>query len=344
MRSTVLVATTASRVIMGQQAYEKNLLASLVALDPWDIDVEDCSLSSMRGRHPGAIRLPMKAIARSPIAARAAARWAYRGADLVHRCDLRLPGATGRGLEVVTVHDLAFEHFSDEGSVPDDARQELKRAQVVIAPSEFSAQELRTRWGLSDVRTVPNGVDPRLLVECTQGPGYLGQYVLHSGGASTRKNLGELAAAWGTLRRRFPGLSLLMTGPADPRREAAFGHLAGVTMLGHVERSRHLQLLLQASVVVVPSLYEGFGLPVLEALAARVPVVVSNCSSLPEVAGGHGVLVEPTSAGLLEGLTKCLNEPPGEDEREAGRAWARNFTWESSARKHLAIYREVLSR
>lgn len=334
---------------MGQQGYE-DAVSAAVRSAATDLVLTRRVVRSLRSSVAGNVRLPMRQVLSSLAAARAGAAWTYRGADLVHRCDLRLPPARMPDREVVTVHDLAFELFPDEGDVPPYAERALRRTRVVIAPSTFSAEQLRERYGLEDVRAVPNGVDPEfadrraLTVADREALGVTGRYVLHSGGCSQRKNLPALAAAWQTLAALLPDVTLVLAGPPDPRRTSLFASLPRVRLVGRLPRDLQVRAVQQAEAVVVPSLYEGFGLPAAEAMLAGTPVVASDRSSMPEVCGDAALLVAPTPQGLVEGLEAVLTHPPTAVRlRAAGPLRARPLTWERTARTHLQIYRELLA-
>ena len=163
-------------------------------------------------------------------------------------------------------------------------------------------------------------------------------YVLFVGTIEPRKNVDTLLDAWRDLpadtRTAF---DLLVAGPAgwaaaQTHARLASG-LAGVQYLGYVPEAELPSLTAGASVFVYPSLYEGFGFPPAQAMAAGVPVITSNVSSLPEVVGDEGVQVDPRSAAGLRDAMQTLLTSESERERlgKAGRDRARRFTWKNSA-------------
>ncbi len=341
-RSVVLASLVASDP-MGQQLYESQLLAHLPAAG---VEVRPCRVRSLRSGLPGEGRAPLSALTNAtPAVQHAAARVLYGPAPLLHRCDLRLPA--GRR-EVVTVHDLAPLRFPDEGTIPGRAADSLRRARAVIAPSQFAADELRELLGV-DAQVIHNGLDPSVWDDV---PGSQldrldipARFVLHSGGATQRKNLAALADAWHVVAAAHPDVSLVLCGPRDSRRTGLFADLPRVRMLGKLARPFHLALMSAASVVVVPSTYEGFGFPALEAMARGTAVVAANRASLPEICGDVALLTEPTGDGLAEGLSTLLGDADALARRAArGPAHAKPFTWERSARAHADVYAACSSR
>ncbi|RYV50776.1 glycosyltransferase family 1 protein [Pengzhenrongella frigida] len=335
---------------MGQQVYEEEVAARAPAALGPGITVHRTVARSLRSPLAGTVRLPHWVLREAPSGARrAVGAVMYPGADVVHRMGLSLPPA--RVPEIVTVHDTVAWRFPDESAPEPFAAQETRRAAAVVSVSQFAADDVAERLGLDHVHVVHNGVDgrffdaPPLSSAQLEGLGVTGPYVLHAGGSSIRKNLDGLAAAWPLVRSSYPGISLVLSGPPSERRNTLFGALAGTVLVGRVPAAMVPGLIAGARAVVVPSLYEGFGLPALEAMACRVPVVAADRSSLPEVCGDAGILVEPDGPALADGLVHALRRDGDVEERVArGRARAAGFTWEASAAGHAAIWREVLDR
>jgi glycosyltransferase involved in cell wall biosynthesis len=342
------IASIATAVPMGAQRYETEMAArardALSDLGDWS--VRRVMVRSLRSPLPGHRRMPMARVARASVRERrVAGRLLYPRADVVHRTALELPPAA---VDVVTLHDVVAWRFPDESSPVPAAAEELRRAAAIVCVSRFSADQAVELLGISPPHVVHNGVDPRYVdaAPLTEPEladlGIVGPYVLTVGGASKRKNLEGLAAAWPAIHAARPDVSLVLAGPEHPRRTQLFAGLPGARLLGRVADDVVPGLYAAAATVVVPSLYEGFGLPALEGMAAGVPVVAANTSSLPEVVGDGGVLVEPTTDGIVDGTLWALG---GGSEVSAlaarGRTRAAGFTWERSAHGHAEVWASV---
>lgn len=342
---SVTLAALATATHMGQQEYEHQLAQHLPSVAP-ELSVRSVHIRSLRSSLRGDARLPLSALSAAPRAVQmVAARLAYGRSDLVHRMDLRLPAARN---EVVTVHDLAPLRFDDEGELAPSAAKTLRAARAVICPSAFAAAELADLFGVTDAVVIPNGLDPAVwepldAAGALRGLQVTDAFVLHSGGATKRKNLAALADAWARVAPLHPHAELLMCGPPDPRRHALFAELPRVRLLGRVARGVHIALMDRASVVVVPSLYEGFGFPALEAMARGTAVVAADAASLPEVCGDAALLSQPDGASLADAVNAMLGDPAMR-ERYASRgpARARQFSWAASARQHADVLRGAI--
>jgi len=346
MTTRLVLASLAVDYHMGQQVFEDELAGRAPGVLGRGWEVRRVTTRTLRSTTPGTDRVPAWVLhGAPPRVRRAAGRVLYRGADVVHRLDLRMPPAAG---EVLTVLDLAVTRFPDEAPLPPDTTESARRARFVVCPSEFSAADVGEQLGLTEVVVIPIGVDPAFFEgrpatgERLNELGIRAPFVLHAGGCSLRKNLAGLADAWPRVRACRPETSLVLVGPADPRRDHLFGGLPGTVRAGRLDDADVRGVMAAASVVVVPSLFEGFGLPALEAMASGVPVVAADRSSLPEVCGGAALLVEPTGAGLAEGILAVLEGDPGAGPRlERGIARAGQFTWEASARGHAELWRRA---
>jgi alpha-1,3-rhamnosyl/mannosyltransferase len=267
---------------------------------------------------------------------------------VLHTLYVLPPGFRGR--TVVTVQDISFERHPELMSgrdrllfrtlVPRSAR----RADRVLTGSEWTKRELVERYGLppNKVIVTPYGVDPLFRPE---GPRpERAPYLLFVGAIQPRK---DPVTAVEALARLDGDLTLVLVGPekgggaAVEQAVVRAGLERRVETLGHVERGELAALYRGAACLVFPSWYEGFGLPVLEAMASGTPVVASNAGALPEVTGDAAVLVEPGDpASLADGISEALA-----DRRTlvvAGLDRATRFSWAECARRTVDVYRNLL--
>jgi glycosyltransferase involved in cell wall biosynthesis len=278
-----------------------------------------------------------------------AAAAASRGADAVLATNSYLLAAATSCRAVATVHDLVA--FDPELRLPRGSAAErltlplaVRRRQPLLCVSEATRGALVERFPRAAplAHVVPHGVESRFFVDRPEQP-----YVLMTGTLEPRKNVVraiEAAAALpDPLRKRF---ELVVAGPrgwhTDEIEAALARHGDSVRQLGHVPDPELPDLYAGASVFLYPSLREGFGLPVLEAMAAGTAVVTSGLSSLPEVGGDAVRYVDPYDVDSIRaGLEELLRD--GERRTElaaAGRERARSFTWERTARETLALLSE----
>ena len=255
-----------------------------------------------------------------------------------------------RGPSVVTVHDLSFEsnpglmgprdRFLFRTFVPRSAR----RADRVLAVSERTKRDLVEHYGVAEEKIVvtPNGVDPIFQPNGTRPEAP--PYALFVGGIQPRKDpltaIEALALVDGDLRLVLVGDE--KRGGDDVRQAVArLGLEKRVELAGYVEHEGLASLYRGAVCLVFPSRYEGFGIPVLEAMASGTPVVATTAGAVPEVAGDAAILVEPGNpAALADGIRRAL----ADRERfvAAGIERAKQFSWAETARRTLAVYRELL--
>ena len=294
------------------------------------------------------------------------ARLAAAHADLFHAPHYVLPPLVPCR-SVVTIHDcihLMFPQYLPHRPAYLYARASLsiaaRRAARILTVSETSKSDILRYCNVPAERitVIPNAIDDRLAthpdeenVRRTRERYQLdGPFALYVGNIKPHKNLERLIDAFHIVRREgFDRLKLLIIGDQIskfPRLRRAVDRYKlhkHVRFLGFVGDDTLAALYRLATVFVFPSLYEGFGLPPLEALANGCPVVTSNVSSLPEVVGDAAVLVDPYSAAsIAAGIQQVLTDPElRETLRVRGLERARQFSWEASVRRTVEVYHEV---
>jgi glycosyltransferase involved in cell wall biosynthesis len=212
-----------------------------------------------------------------------------------------------------------------------------RRALRVMTVSEFSRGELVELLGLAPERVavVPGGVDERFTPAADPGParralGLAHPYVLCVASHTARKNLAALVPA--AARLAADGVDVVVAGGHRPQFTRERG-LERLRLLGHVDDALLPGLYAGAAAFVLPSRYEGFGLPVLEAMAAGAPVVAAAAGALPETCGGAARLAEPDGEAIAAALTALLGDGAERERlRAAGLARAAAFSWEATAR------------
>lgn len=267
---------------------------------------------------------------------------------------------------VVTVHDLTFFLLPEVHLAYKRlfframTRVAARRAQALIVPSQSTCTDLRriTRVAESRVHMVPYGIgpsfrpvrDPDRRRAIAERYGLPNEFLLYVGNLEPRKNLPRLLEAYARLPARQVVPPLVMAGTRgwkDSLLRKTMERLnlgRRVVTPGYIPQEDLPTVYSMATALVYPSLYEGFGLPVLEAMACGTPVITSNVSSMPEVAGDAALLVSPEDTETLAGaLERMLGEPDLRAElSQRGLVRAREFTWRRAAESTLAVYRSVL--
>jgi glycosyltransferase involved in cell wall biosynthesis len=345
--------------------FTASLLEGLAIRD--DIEASAYAISRT-GRHDLAHQLPAGVgAATSWLPARVAhAMWArvswpgvehWTGAvDVVHATNFVAPPS--RAPIVVTVHDLAFAH-SPELCRPETLsyepllRQAIARGALVHAVSDFVAAEVRDYFNLPEHRVVRvyAGIAATGNGDAAAGRELAGgaSYILAIGTVEPRKNLPTLVRAFDRVAADDDGVMLVVAGPdgwgtqpfADAVAGARFG--ARIRRLGYVTNAQRSDLLAGASVLAYPSLYEGFGHPPFEAMAAGVPVVTARAGALPEAVGDAAVLVDPTDVdALADALSRVLTDPVLRAQLVArGHERVQEFSWPRAVDEIVALYRQV---
>jgi glycosyltransferase involved in cell wall biosynthesis len=263
---------------------------------------------------------------------------------------------------IVTVHDLAYFEDNIVGAWKDIWLQRLKwqflfgvlarKADIFHVVSAFSAERLAHFYPSvsSRIRIVPNALTPRFLEPVSaEGESALEQlslgkrYILLPGGLSWKKNADAVVAAWPQIRQHLGDVELAVVGPSHASYAGSMAREPGVRMLGFVDDELLVSLYARASVVWVPSRYEGFAIPILEAMACGVPVVAARAGAIPEVAGDAALLAPADSPRAhVDAIIALLgNERLRLDLRNRGLQRVGRFSWKSSAEKMLDIIKTV---
>ena len=258
---------------------------------------------------------------------------------------------------VAVVHDVSFlthpEWFS-----PAERRwmhrmipASMRRATRVVTVSEFSRREIIEHCGIEPTKVVVahNGVDPRFSAADADAGRNVTPYILAVGDISTRKNLTTLVRAYALLVGRKPGLDLDLVIVGQDRYGAGMVHAAAAVLptrirfLGYVPDGRLVELVAAATALAYPSRYEGFGLPVIEAMAAGTPALAADIPVMREIAGDAAVLVPPGDVpAWADAIDRVTSD--GDVRRmltDAGRKRASRFTWSASADRIAQVLEEA---
>ena len=335
----------------GSETYVRELLRGLgrvgelsyrVLLPPVAPDAAEGLPAETATEYRDARTISQRLVAMTEAAARPGPlRRRLRGADVVHYpLTLRIPPLAP---SVVTLHDL--QHLDLPAMFPRSERlfrkvawhRSVRGADRVIVVSEFVRERAVARLELDParIRVIPLGLDHAALAP---GSAEREPFLLYPARAWRHKNHARLFEAFALLRLERPELRLVLTGGGD------FSTLPdGVDARGHVPWPEVIDLMQRASALVFPSLYEGFGLPPLEAMACGCPVAASNSGALPEVVGDAALLFDPLDpAAIAAAVLDLLADPL--PWRERGLARAQLFSWDETARSTDAVYRELSTR
>ncbi len=375
MIRVLIDATSITKKKAGVGVYAKNLIDNLVTAGQLELflvvqdDDPDFTYSGLP--HVTVLRMPSRFFRKTPL------RLLFEQTglpllirkyriDVVHSLHYSFPLFRFGALSAVTIHDMTsllmpemhvgikvvyFRFF---------LRQALRGSDALIFVSRSARHDYVAHFGS------PRGLS--MVVHHGKGPGFQpssdevriapvrahyalpARYILYVGTIEPRKNLDRLVQAFAALAPNYPTLSLVIAGMMGWKQDHLLGlcHSLGiqdrVLFPGFVAEEHKASLIAGCELFVYPSLYEGFGLPVLEALASGVPTVTSNLSSLPEVAGDAALLVDPKDANALaKAMDAILSDPELAAElRRKGPEQAAKFTWEHTAEQTTAVYQELI--
>lgn len=340
----------------GVGVYSKNLIGALAALAPAESFTlcyrANRYLRSLRQATPGAncSRALLEPVLHN---------WLSRRLDLFHGLNQRLPERRFKQA-VTTFHDLfvmtsVYSEPEYRARFSALAKHAAERSDRIVAVSAFTAEQTAEllRYPRKQIIVVPHGVNA--LPEFAAGElqrfrkenNLQRPFLLNVGAVQERKNIRRLVEAF---EQMPPDLLLVLAGGAGYGSAEIASRIKSspaqerIVQLGYVDPQTKAKLYRTAHVLAFPSLDEGFGIPLLEAMSVGLPVLTSNCSAMPEVAGDAAVFVDPADAeAIAAGLRSVIED---EDLRTAlrqrGFARAVEFTWERAASSVLGVYRELL--
>jgi len=358
----------------GNETYIRNLIIALAAID--DRNQYTIYLANSEAarywsrffaeRHPNfSVRLlpPPTPLVKVPMALAVELR--LRPVDVLHVQYTAPPFCPAP--VVATIHDLAFEHlpetFTRRGSfqLKLTVRRTARKAARIATVSEFSRRDIIKTYGLDPEKVVVtwNGVGEGYVPEPESADepaqirerfGIGGDYILAVGSLQPRKNIVRLIRAYAELRNRREDFrhQLVIVGRRLWLADEIFAEAMrqrwsdDVIMTGYVSDEDLPRLYRSASLFVYPSIFEGFGLPPLEAMACGTPVIAGDTSSLPEVTGGAAMLVDPNDEGAIaDAILRIAGDPAlCHEMRLKGIEQAKKFSWRETAGKTLRLYRE----
>lgn len=285
--------------------------------------------------------------------------------DLLHSLHYTMPLAYP-GRTVVTIHDMTFFLFPHYHTLLKRyffrffIRTSSHQAVALIADSESTRQDAIRLVGVppGKIYTAQLGVtqefrpiqDHMILLAARQKYHLPERFLLYVGMIEPRKNLSTLLQAYATIADQIPDHRLVVVGPKGWMVENILQQTERLNIsdkvhfTGYVEQADLPLLYNMADVFIYPSVYEGFGLPILEAMACGTPVITSNVSSMPEIVGDAGIQLAPSdSQALARSLLELINDPVIRQRlSKKGLERAAAFTWDRTAEKTIAVYRQVL--
>ena len=358
----VLDARITRQMSVGMRTYVRELVARLPRAAP-DLTFIAVSNVQLAGTGLEVVRIDESTTANASLGEQILFPALLRGrGDLIHYMSVYAPRYSPLPY-VYTIHDLIHRRFPEYHSwkIPPYyrfvARPVAHNARAVITDARATIPDLARYLGLNErsVRVVPLGVSEKFFVdEVTRAQraararerfGLRAPFVLYAGNRRKHKNLETLFDAWSRLARPCD-LILTEDGPFAFDSDRYVSRHGRMISLGHVDEDLLVSLYAGCAAAVQPSSYEGFGLSVLEGMAAGAPVIVARTPALLEVAGDASLVFQHDSAAALaEQLDAALAGGPAIDTlRSRGRSRAAEFTWDRTARMTAAVYREAVAR
>lgn len=296
-----------------------------------------------------------------------------RRSDVTHFFNFIIPFGV-KGKKICTVHDLAFKRYPETVTLRTRRyleyrmKKTIKRADKIVVVSKFTADELTELYGVprEKIAVIYNGVDfnkyngsvARKKSDAVLGKRELryGEYLFYLGTIEPRKNISRMIGAYAACVKRLKAEGrtvppLVLGGKLGwyydgiLERIKSEGMEEHIKLLGYVDEDEKPALYSGALAFVFPSLYEGFGLPIAEAMACGTPVLTSDSTSLAEIAGEGAILCDPLSEDdISDGMYRLITEP---DTRERlsklGREQVKRFDWDASAEQLFELYGEILN-
>ncbi|EMA39648.1 group 1 glycosyl transferase [Halococcus morrhuae DSM 1307] len=282
--------------------------------------------------------------------------------DLFHSLSSYLPLFV-KGSSLVTIHDLKYVHFPSyfrglgilkHRYITTMIRRSVRSADHVLTVSNHARSDIVAEFGVDEeqITVIPHGPGGTQ-TETNDSPPVDGSFLFFVGSLRPHKNLDTLVDAYIELRARTDqtAAKLVIAGAeygdslTELREQIPSSYRDDVEFLGRVDDETLATLYEHATVFVYPSLYEGFGLPPLEAMAHGTPVIASDRTSIPEVVGDAGVYIDPTNkSDLTDALERVLTSDSLRNHlREQGRQRYKEFSWNRTARETLTVYERILS-
>lgn len=277
-----------------------------------------------------------------------------------------------KGKFIVTIHDLIHQHFLTRNTTTLNPifhavkklgykkvfSAAVKNSAKIIVPSEFVKNQLKKEWGIKEkkIEVTYEGVDEEMLKiikeikendfeKIAEKYELNRPYLFYVGNAQPHKNLNRLISVFGKLKKTYSDLSLVLSGPDNYfwKKLIKESHVENVIFTGYISEKDLVVLYQNAEVFIMPSLEEGFGIPILEAMACSCPVISSNQGSLPEVAGDAVLYFDPKDEkDIIEKISRVLNDLRLRKELiEKGKIKYREFSWQKMAEQTLKLYQSV---